>query len=510
MRSRAAVLLGVVAILTGGCAGAGSSASNPTLGAYDQSFVDSLVAKGWGEPESIMLAMAKVEVVSADDHSAHVVETFPTGETADVAISVTPGGSGDPGVLQVSRAATGKGSSITLAYHVSSLADITTRSVARAGPASFAALARYIVPLPVAPVAAEDGPGADVVVQAGFQKGAEAVFDAYVERMQAFLKAEGQVDPLVQSIKSIGSVFEALDLSKRYRKLMERIDAAEACAKNPTNPLTVKAYADDPGTRDRLVGQVDQARLDLKTNAAATYIGMLNEGLADLSKQAWLGIVVGAGDAWASKTLDALNERSVSDLEASITKCEKESPSPTSDESPTPPAETVPPLPSDSTEGSTPPTRVQGTINWNVSGPNDSSSGSITFIGKAFMDIGDYQVQPGSTYVYDYQASYCGGTHKSGVLEAWIVGGNGSQPKPGVGQVNLVGGAGSPIQLFLHLGGDSYTCTDGTPKAFFDAAPGCSRIVGTYSGGSSGVYEFSCELRSGNSGNIQGTLSAAP
>jgi hypothetical protein len=243
---------------------------------------------------------------------------------------------------------------------------------------------------------------------------------------------------------------------------------------------------------------------------------MLNEGLADLTKQPWLGIVVGAGDAWASKTLDELNERSVSDLEAAIVECEdEESPSPTSEESATSPVDVSPVPPASATDHALG-TRITGTITWKLAGDptsetgtNQSSSGSVQLILVSTNDF-DFQVQPGSTYAYDHERFGCGIASKSGTLEQNFAGGGNELRE---GQFMMTGGPGRDLTMSL-IFSDEYTCNDGVSAAHPVGFPGCParfKVDAVYQGGSSDTYVFDCTVSGefGYTGTVQGTLNAS-
>jgi hypothetical protein len=151
-----------------------------------------------------------------------------------------------------------------------------------------------------------------------------------------------------------------------------------------------------------------------------------------------------------------------------------------------------------------PPTHIEGTISWDMQGDGWATTGTIKFIGKAFMGIGDYQVQPGSTYVDDHDADYCQHAHSAGVLQLWNTS---NPPKAGVGWVGLVGGAGAPVNLFLLLDGDLQVCDGGAVP--YEAAPACRSVPGVFDPGS-GIYTFSCELQDGVSGTLHGTMTTSP
>ncbi len=518
MGSRTVVALSIIPLVLAACGAGATAPSGPasSFGPFDRAQVDNLTAQGLSEGQAIILAMSTISVVSADDHSAHVVEALPTGETADIAIALTPASTGDPSVLTTTAEATPGGFAVTLRYFVPH---------ATSGIPARLALDRAPVGAPG--VAPADETGGQVVVRVGIQKGTEQVFDIYVEHLQSYLEAEGKLDPFVQGIKAVGSVFDALDLSAAYKKLSARIDALKKCAENPTNQLTIDAYQKDPGTKDRLLQQVEDTRLEIKANAAAEYVGLLNDTMIDLTKVKWLGVAIGAGVAWVKHDLDALNESAVADLENSIVKCEEKTPAPTEPPQ-TPPATTVPSTcPPDSTEpgccadsacqtpGTTHATRIAGTLSWQLRNGNQSVTGSATFSMTSTDDF-DFVIEPGGTYVLDVDTDDCGSGHLSGVLIRGNLAGNPPEPKPGQGSVGVVGGPGRDLSMTILLLSDRYTCPDVDPpyETSVDGFAGCpyfANVHGPFEAGPPERYDFDCTTsgEAGTTGSVHGSLTAA-
>jgi hypothetical protein len=330
-RSRAVATLMTIGLLASACGTSGPGATPVrSIGAFDQATVDKFVAGGWSQPQAITLALVKVSLVSADDRSTHFIETFPTGEKADITMTMTPGGTGDPNAVQVTTADMADGFSFSLAFHVASIAQASVPRRAPAAAPANVSLARFTSTHDPAGVAltADDG-GADVVISALVQKVGEEALDAYIKVLEYLADSGEALSTFTQALKSLGSVEDALDLKNKTAKQIDRITAAGECAKNPTNPLTIKAYEQDPGLKDRLLEQARDTRRSVKANAAAQIIAALGSDFTDLlaGKAPWVGPVLGALSAYATHNFDADNEARMSALEKSIVKCEPQ-PSP--------------------------------------------------------------------------------------------------------------------------------------------------------------------------------------
>lgn len=151
-----------------------------------------------------------------------------------------------------------------------------------------------------------------------------------------------------------------------------------------------------------------------------------------------------------------------------------------------------------------PPTHVDGTISWSMTGNGRTTKGSIHLVGIADGGIGDYLVQPGSTYVDDFDLRLCDHAHGEGALKQFNTE---NDPTPAVGYAGLVGGAGSDATLYLTLNGDLQRCSGAAVP--YSPEPACSSIQGTFDAGT-GTYAFTCRLRTGASGSLQGTLTTSP
>jgi hypothetical protein len=110
-------------------------------------------------------------------------------------------------------------------------------------------------------------------------------------------------------------------LSSEFDALMAELDRLEKCAKNP-DPLTKKAYKENPGERDRILKEIAAVRTEIKANTAVAFIGKLNATGSGLVKGVpWLGYVVGPGTAWSLETLKEVSQAAMNEIRKRVT-CE--------------------------------------------------------------------------------------------------------------------------------------------------------------------------------------------
>ena len=88
---------------------------------------------------------------------------------------------------------------------------------------------------------------------------------------------------LVKSIVKTGqqawkNIQKATDINDRYTKWLDQINSLEDCAKNPTNPVTINGYQQDPTQEQRIIDQIESAKSQLME---MTVIRFVNVALAE-------------------------------------------------------------------------------------------------------------------------------------------------------------------------------------------------------------------------------------
>ncbi len=95
-----------------------------------------------------------------------------------------------------------------------------------------------------------------------------------------------------EAFKSGAKIWEAVKSNGEIADALQRIAAARECAANPTNPLTVKDYADHPGAKEAVIKQLDEMSDEVTANAAVLFSMLFTDAGAGLIKAApWLGFI---------------------------------------------------------------------------------------------------------------------------------------------------------------------------------------------------------------------------
>ncbi len=303
------------------CGGSNSSApaGAPSMApAYNEAFVAELVANGVPRDDAVFLALASIAVTSGGAKSVRIVETFPTGNTVDMTITLDPNRHPEPDTLEVSYSETDDALAFTLSYFVpfTGMPDDVRQEIETLAASGGAILAFNGTRIPGPMTAAVDGIGVlvDGIVGKAQSDTVGAALDALKERFGI------NTTKLGLAVTAGEAIQDSLALNEEWAALERQLDELKQCAENPTNPLTQKAYEENPGMKDRLVQEIESARAEIARNMVVSHIGILNELAADGGPK-WLGWVIAPGTKWAKETLNDINRERLEQLRRGIPKC---------------------------------------------------------------------------------------------------------------------------------------------------------------------------------------------
>ena len=142
-----------------------------------------------------------------------------------------------------------------------------------------------------------------------------------IKLIEAKLGSAAGYTALFNYLKAHANIEKALAAGTTHDEWMRRIDEIEKCAQNPTNPLTRKAYEQNPAEKQRILDLVASTRAEVTHNTAAIFLGLLVSVGGGLTGQKWLGFVTSPGAGWSQETLSAINDELVGDLDKAVTDC---------------------------------------------------------------------------------------------------------------------------------------------------------------------------------------------
>ncbi|MDO8577888.1 MAG: hypothetical protein Q7R50_01770 [Dehalococcoidales bacterium] len=297
--------------------------------------------------EAIFLAMTKYETKLTGGNTYEIDATFPTGNTGHLTVEILPdqvyqpaageavmgGAGGEPRVFGAKFSSREKtdGFSFRLEYFVPNedLPEDTVkqlRSVVATRPERN--LLAFLFPLGYAQA---QEPGSMNGVQVVVEGAVEAYTDSQIGNFEQFIGKEldiaGVKDGAVTTtIGSVTSVLDSWDTRTEYLDRKKQLDQLRRCAENPTNPLTIKMYQENPATKQKILDQIELSQMELKSSAAAMFLGtMANVGAGLASEVPGLGILAGAAVNWSQETLNELSDREVENAKKMVSPCKEAS-----------------------------------------------------------------------------------------------------------------------------------------------------------------------------------------
>lgn len=171
-------------------------------------------------------------------------------------------------------------------------------------------------------VRAQESPSTfDVVVDAVVNQAAETFQDSVVDRT-----GSKPASVSWEAWKAGNKVWDAVNANDLVAQALAKVDALAACAENPSNPLTIKQYAEDPSAKAKVTEQLAELKGEIQANAAALFLQLLADTGSSLAGSVkWLGFVVAPATAYVKQTLTSLIAERVREAEVLVPKCTKRS-----------------------------------------------------------------------------------------------------------------------------------------------------------------------------------------
>ncbi len=269
--------------------------------------VNMMMAKfGLDEKAASYLAGAKTQVVSQSRTSIHLAFTFPDGQTADQLVTIQPDQHYTPTPTELEEAArTGRQTydvkfsatpdqtQITLEYFVPYSALPPDVQQAIRGPSSSAAWFQLV-------------PSA--WAQSGGEGGGMGMTGA---------KIGGKF------VGALYGIYGAAKKSQDNQNWMDQLDALENCAKNPSNPVTQKAYGDNPTYQQQTVAGIENARSQVQQVTAARYLGQESSMAAGARLGLPGSLIMGSLNFLNDMTLKDVANRQITDIGKSVVPCQQ-------------------------------------------------------------------------------------------------------------------------------------------------------------------------------------------
>jgi hypothetical protein len=278
------------------------------------------------------IAQAKTELISQSDTSVHFIQTFSNDFKADTTIVIVPDQQYAPTQDDLARAermhaqiynvkfsATSDGGNkerISLQYFVP-YSNVPSELKQRIHAQSAAAGEHFFNLVPSA--WAQEGGGGNM--------GMNVATDTATEVAKEYLKQQAEEGKLSKQfpvpLSRLGDILKAFKLEQDQRGWMEELDEIEDCARNPTNPLTQKAFNQDPSYGDQVANGVTQGRADVTAMTGMRFVNLATAVATDLAEGP-VGAATTPISSYNDETLKDLAENRVSESRKGVTYCDKE------------------------------------------------------------------------------------------------------------------------------------------------------------------------------------------
>jgi hypothetical protein len=279
-----------------------------------------LLADGLEAGEAEFLALTSMVSEVIDDHTYRVVATFPTGDEAELIVTLQPDQVGDPEAIEFSHELVGDDFRFRLGYLVPwDVIPADLHDDIRAGGTALIVDA-VLAMAPTTVAADSNGVGVIVtgLVKQLYGQASSETARIIDERFQGRL----DVSTTLRMLRALEGVGNALASSADYQDIVRELDAIEKCARNPTNPITQRAYRDDPALLERVLDQISATRAEVKANAAALYLShLIKTGSSLIRNVPALGFIVGPGTAWSKQALNQVTRKLIDDLRKNVPAC---------------------------------------------------------------------------------------------------------------------------------------------------------------------------------------------
>jgi hypothetical protein len=165
----------------------------------------------------------------------------------------------------------------------------------------------------------------------GGSVGASMVSDTVMEGVKEGLKQGAEHGKLSKNfptpLSRLVDTANALKKSQEHQEWMDQLDALADCVQHPTNPLTKKAYSENPAYRDQQQQGIDDARSDVKQFTGMRYANLLTSVASDLVEGP-LGVLTAPLASYSEETLKGLSESRVEEARRSVADCRDRQPQP--------------------------------------------------------------------------------------------------------------------------------------------------------------------------------------
>ena len=267
------------------------------------------------------LVQAKAQILSQSNNSVRYSLTFPDGVTSETTITLTPGQIYSPTPAEIAWAQ----KSGVQAYRVQFSAKTESETKARM-------TLRYFVPDAAMPASLQQrlqNKSASYFrlvpyAYAEGNLGVDVAQDTGIEVTKEILKQAAEDSKLAKEFPTPLSRF--VDLANAFKKETEHLDWMDQlnfldyCANNPTNPLTQKAYQQDPNYQKQTMQGIQDARSDVMQMTAMRFLNLATSVATDLVEGP-MGAITAPVSSYNDATLKGMADDRINEIKKQFPEC---------------------------------------------------------------------------------------------------------------------------------------------------------------------------------------------
>lgn len=294
-------------------AGAGSPAS--------QMAMVTLIQKGISPNIALQLTQAKVQVISQSNTSLRYTLSFPNGISSDTTLNITPDQKYSPTQPDLDRARrTGRA-----IYNV--------KLSAKQDADKTHLILQYFVPYSQVPATLQQrihGQSAasfslltSVYADEG-NIGVGIAQDTGIEIAKEILKEKAENTKLAKEfptpLSRLVDILNAFKKEQDHVQWLDEFNELQDCVENPTNPLTQKAYNENPAYKEQTLNNLAEAHSDVTQATAMRFLNLATSVATDFVDGP-LGAVTAPVSSYNDDALKGIAENRINDIKKSVTDC---------------------------------------------------------------------------------------------------------------------------------------------------------------------------------------------
>ncbi len=274
-----------------------------------------------GMATAAYLAQARAQVLSQSNNSVRYSLTFPDGVTSETTITLTPGQTYSPTPAEIAWAQKSGVQAYRVQFSAKTERETKTRMTLR-----------YFIPDASMPAALQQrlqnkSASFFQLIPSAYAEGnlgVDVVSDTGVEVTKEVLKQAAEHGNLSKEFPTPLSRF--VDLANAFKKETEHLDWIDQlnfldyCANNPTNPLTQKAYQQDPNYQKQTLQGLQDARSDVMQMTAMRFLNLATSVATDLVEGP-MGAITAPVSSYNDGTLKGLADDRINEVKKGFPEC---------------------------------------------------------------------------------------------------------------------------------------------------------------------------------------------